>query len=187
MSKNSALLSIGAALLFSLFFVDISHAFKTDRKKDASIVMAGEMNGTANLSSTQVSTTPNPCTVGGKGRTGAPGKKLCPSGSGEKAIAGSQYASQVSTTPNSCTEGGKGRTGAPCTKQNLSGSGKQATDARIVMPSVFTKPEGLMISLYGTPAGLRGATATEEESPVAERLGEVETGGASPEMTGDNN
>ena len=135
MSKNSALLSIGAALLFSLFFVDISHAFKTDRKKDASIVMAGEMNGTANLSSTQVSTTPNPCTVGGKGRTGAPGKKLCPSGSGEKAIAGSQYASQVSTTPNSCTEGGKGRTGAPCTRQSLSGSGEKATDGRIVMPS----------------------------------------------------
>jgi len=133
MSKNSALLSIGAALLLSLFFVDISHAFQTDRKKDASIVMAGEMSGTANLSSTQVSTTPNPCTLGGKGRTGAPGKKICPSGSGEKAIAGSQYASQVSTTPNSCTAGGKGRTGAPCTKQSLSGSGEQATDARIVM------------------------------------------------------
>ena len=135
MSKNSALLSIGAALLFSLFFVDISHAFKTDRKKDASIVMAGEMNGTANLSSTQVSTTPNPCTLGGKGRTGAPGAMRCPLGSGGKAIAGSRYISQLSATPNSCTAGGKGRTGAPCTKQNLSGSGKQATDARIVMPS----------------------------------------------------
>ncbi|MDZ4733748.1 MAG: hypothetical protein SGJ16_09205 [Nitrospirota bacterium] len=135
MYKHSALLSIGAALLFSLFFVDISQAFQTDRKKDAGIVMAGEMNGTANLSSTQVSITPNPCTVGGKGRTGAPGKKLCPSGSGEQAIAGSRYASQVATTPNPCTVGGKGRTGAPCTKQSLSGSGNQATDGRIVMAS----------------------------------------------------
>ena len=87
MYKNSALLSIGAALLFSLFFIDVGHAFQIEKKKDASIVMAEDMKGTTNLSTAQVSNTPNPCTVGGKGRTGAPGKKLCPSGSGEQATA----------------------------------------------------------------------------------------------------
>ena len=145
MSKNYALLSIGAALVFSLFFLGVGHAFQIAKGQEASIVMAGEMNGTANLSSAQVSTTPNPCTVGGKGRTGAPGAMRCPLGSGGKAIAGSRYISQLSATPNSCTAGGKGRTGAPCTKQNLSGSGKQATDARIVMTSD-------MNSLTGVPA-----------------------------------
>ena len=145
MFKNSTLLSIGAALVFSLFFLGVGHAFQIKRDQGATIVMAGGMKGTANLSSPQVSTTPNPCTVGGKGRTGAPGAMRCPLGSGGKAIAGSRYASQLSTMPNSCTAGGKGRTGAPCTKQSPSGSGKQATDARIVMTSD-------MNSLTGVPA-----------------------------------
>jgi hypothetical protein len=91
MYKNSTLLSIGAALLCSLFFVNVGHAFQIDRKQDARILMAGEMNGTANLAATQVSTTPNPCTEGGKGRTGAPGMNRCPSRSGEQATDGVRY------------------------------------------------------------------------------------------------
>jgi hypothetical protein len=93
MYKNFALLSIGAALLFSLFFFDVGHAFQIEKRQDARIQMAGEMKGTANPTSTQVSNSPNPCTEGGKGRTGAPGKKRCPLDSGEKATAGSQYTS----------------------------------------------------------------------------------------------
>ena len=124
MYKNSALLSIGAALLCSLFVVNVGLAFQTDKKKDASIVMAGDMKGTTNLSTAQVSNTPHPCTVGGKGRTGAPGAKLCPSGSGEQATNGSLYTRHVSTTPISCG----GRTGASCKQQSPQGSGATATD-----------------------------------------------------------
>ena len=131
MHKNSALLSIGATLLFSLFFVDVGHAFQTDRKKDARIQMAAEIKGTANLSTTQASIAPNPCTEGGKGRTGAAGTKRCPSGPGEQAADGSFYTRHVSTTPTTCTEGGKGRTGAPCKKQSLPGSGEQAADGSL--------------------------------------------------------
>ena len=93
MYKNSALLSIGAALLFSLFFIDVGHAFQIEKRQDARIVMAGEMKGTANLPTKQVASTPNPCTAGGKGRTGAPDKKRCPLDSGEKATDGALYTS----------------------------------------------------------------------------------------------
>jgi hypothetical protein len=93
MYKNSALLSIGAALVLSLFFVDGGHAFQIEKRQDARIQMAGEMKGTANPTSKQVSNTPNPCTEGGKGRTGAPGKTRCPLDSGEKTTAGSHYTS----------------------------------------------------------------------------------------------
>ena len=149
MYKSSALLSIGAALLCSLFVVGVGLAFQTDKNKDASIVMAGDMKGTTNLSTAQVSNTPNPCTVGGKGRTGAPGAKLCPSGSGEMATNGSLYTRHISTTPNPCTEGGKGRTGAPCTKHSLSGSGEQATDARIVMAADMNSLTGVPLLAAG--------------------------------------
>jgi hypothetical protein len=91
MYKNSALLSIGAALLFSLFFIDVGHAVQIEKRQGARIQMAGEMKGTANPATTQVSTTPNPCTEGGKGRTGAPSKKQCPSRSGKQATDGSRY------------------------------------------------------------------------------------------------
>jgi hypothetical protein len=91
MYKNSALLSIGAALLFSLFFIDVGHAIQIDRRQDVRILTAGKMKGTANIATTQVSTTPNPCTEGGKGLIGAPGMKRCPSGSGEQATTGSRY------------------------------------------------------------------------------------------------
>ena len=87
MYKNSALLTIGAALLCSLFFVDVGHAFQIDRSQDAHIQMATDMKGTANLPTRQASIAPNPCTAGGKGRVGAPGTKRCPSGSAELATA----------------------------------------------------------------------------------------------------
>ena len=131
MYKNSALLTIGATLLCSLFFVDVGHAFQTDRKKDARILTAADMKGKANLSTTQASIAPNPCTDGGKGRTGAVGTKRCPPGSGEQATDGSLYTRHVSTTPTPCAEGGKGRTGAPCKKQNPPGSGDQAADGSL--------------------------------------------------------
>jgi hypothetical protein len=124
MNKNSALLSIGAALLLSLFFVDVGHAFQTDRKHDVSIVTAGDMNGTTNLSAKQVSNTPNSCTEGGKGLTGAPGNKQCPPGSRAMATDGSRYTGQASNTPSPCG----GRTGAPCTKQSPQGSGATAAN-----------------------------------------------------------
>ncbi len=89
MYKNSALLSIGAALLSSLFLVDGGHAFQIEKRQDARIVMAGEMKGTANLSTKQVSNTPNPC----GGRTGAACRKQSPPGSGEKTTGGVLYTS----------------------------------------------------------------------------------------------
>lgn len=93
MYKNSALLSIGAALVFSLSFFDESQAFQIEKRQESRIVMGGEMKATANPTSKQVANTPNPCTEGGKGRTGAPGKKRCPVDSGEKTTAVSHYTS----------------------------------------------------------------------------------------------
>ena len=130
MYKNSALLTIGATLLCSLFFVDVGHAFQTDRKKDARILTAADMKGTANLPARQASIAPNPCTDGGKGRTGAPCKKQRLPGSGEQATDGDRYSRQASTTPT-CAEGGKGRTGTPCKKQNPPESGEQAADGSL--------------------------------------------------------
>ena len=93
MYKNSALLSIGAALLLPLFFVDLGHAFQIEKRQDARILMAGEVKGTANSPTKQVSNTPNPCTYAARGRTGAPCKRYSPSGSGATATAGSLYTS----------------------------------------------------------------------------------------------
>ena len=89
MYKNSTLLSIGAALVLSLFLVDGGHAFQIEKRQDARIVMAGEMKGTANLATKQVSNTPNPC----GGRTGAACRKQSTPGSGEKATDGTLYTS----------------------------------------------------------------------------------------------
>ena len=50
MHKNSALLSIGAALLCSLFVVDVGHAFQIDRSQDAHIQMAADMNSLTGVS-----------------------------------------------------------------------------------------------------------------------------------------
>jgi hypothetical protein len=123
MHKNSALLGIGAALLFSLFFVDVGHAFQIEKRQDARTQMAGEMKGTAGPTSKQVSNMPNPC----GGRTGASCKQQSSQGSGELATVGPRYASQVSNTPNPCG----GRTGASCTQQSPQGSGATATDGSL--------------------------------------------------------
>ena len=150
MYKNSALLSIGAALLCSLFFVDVGHAFQIDRSQDAHIQMATDMKGTANLPTRQVSIAPNPCTAGGKGRAGAPGTKRCPSGSGDHATAESLYTSQISTTANPCIAGGKGRAGAPGTKRCPSGSGELATAARSAMAADMNSWAEVPLQVAGT-------------------------------------
>ena len=124
MDRKSTLLSIGATLFFSLFFFSVGHAFQIDRNQDARILMAGHMRGTATLSTKHVLSTPNPCTEGGLGRAGAPGKQRCPLGSGEKATTGSPYTSQVSTMPYACG----GRTGATCRELSQPGTAAMATD-----------------------------------------------------------
>ena len=63
MYKNSALLSIGAALLLPLFFVDLGHAFQIEKRQAVRILMAGEMKGTANPPTTQGSNTPTGATL----------------------------------------------------------------------------------------------------------------------------
>lgn len=55
MSKNFALLSISAALLFSLFSFGVGHAFQIDMKKQA------QMRGAVHTQTTQVSNTSRPC------------------------------------------------------------------------------------------------------------------------------
>ncbi len=58
MEKNSALLSIGAALVLSLFFSGVGHAFQIEKRQDGRILMAGDMKGPANSAATQGSNTP---------------------------------------------------------------------------------------------------------------------------------
>ena len=67
MYRNSALLSIGAALVFSLFFFGVGHAFQIEKRQGVHTLTAGEMKGTASLPIKQVSNAPIPC----GGRTGA--------------------------------------------------------------------------------------------------------------------
>ena len=85
MNKNFALLSIGAALLFSLNFIDLGHAFQIEKREGARTLMAGDMKGTANPAATQVSNTTYPC----GGRTGATCRTQSRQGSGATATAGS--------------------------------------------------------------------------------------------------
>jgi hypothetical protein len=87
MDKNSVLLAIGAALVFSLFCFDAGLAGQIDKKQGACNLMAGEMKGTANLSIKQISNTPTPC----GGRTGASCRKDRPGGSGAMPTDGSRY------------------------------------------------------------------------------------------------
>jgi hypothetical protein len=110
MNRNSVLLSISAALLFSLYCVDGGVAFQIGMNQNA---------GTAILPTKHVSTTPTPCA----GRTAVTCQTQSPQGSGAMATAGSRYTSHVSTTPNSCG----GRTGAACTTHRPQGSGAMAT------------------------------------------------------------
>jgi len=120
MNRNSVLLSISAALLCSLYFVDGGFAFQIDRNQNARLLIAGGMKGTATLSTKQVSNMPTPCA----GRTAVTCRTQSPQGSGAMATDGSRYTSHVSNTPTPCG----GRTGAPCKTQRLHGSGATATD-----------------------------------------------------------
>ena len=96
MSKNSLLLAIGTALLWSLFIFDIGHAVQTENGQAATPrLVVAELNGTANAPTAQLSSTANPCHVSGKGRTRAIcGKQSLPVS--EKRVADwSQYASAI--------------------------------------------------------------------------------------------
>ena len=98
MSKYSALLTIGVALLGALFVVDLGHAVQTENGQDAHNLMLAAMNGSANAPTTQVSNRLNLCSVAGKGRSRALvcGKQSQP-GSGERAAEGSQATNPIFT------------------------------------------------------------------------------------------
>ena len=93
MYKNVALLSIGAALLSSLFVFGVAHAVQIDRKQAVRNLVTAELNGTANASTTSVSSRPTPCPRDGMRRTGAPCQKQSLPGSGEKATGETHYTS----------------------------------------------------------------------------------------------
>ena len=141
MHKNSTFLSIGAALFFSLFFFGVGQAFQIDRNQDARILMAGQMNGTATLSTKQVSNAPMPC----GGRTGALCSTNSHPGSGEMATVGPRYTTQVSNTPYPCG----GRTGAPCKNQSPQASEATATDMSLFTSGSILVPLPLVGILFG--------------------------------------
>ena len=95
MNKNSVLLSIGAALLLSLFFVDLGHAFKIERGQDARILIAEEMKEATTPPATQVSNTPILC----GGRTGATCRTQSRQGSGATATDESLYTNASMLVP----------------------------------------------------------------------------------------
>ena len=149
MNRNFAVLSIGAALVFSLFFFGVGHAFQIDRNQDALILMAGQMTGTADLSIKQVSHTPTPCA----GRTAATCRTQSQPGSGTMATDGSRYTTHVSNTPNPCG----GRTAATCRTQSQAGSGAPATDGSryisesliVSLPAAGVMVGAGLIALFG--------------------------------------
>jgi len=132
MYRNSALLSIGATLLFSLFFIDVGLASQIQKRQSVPTLTAAEMNGTANLSAKQVSITPIPC--GGRTRTTC--GKQSPQVSGATATDGSLYTSQVSNTPIPCG----GRTRTTCGKQSPQVSGATATDGSLYTSASMLVP-----------------------------------------------
>lgn len=97
MSKKSALLSICAALVWSLFVSGVAHAVQTEIRQDTPRLLVAKLNGTANMATVQLSNTPNPCHVSGKGRTRAICAKQSQPGSGERAADLTQYASAIFT------------------------------------------------------------------------------------------
>ena len=98
MNMNSAILSISAAMLWSLIISEAGLATQTERRQDPRNMMTADMNGSVNAPATQVSNTPNPCTVPEKERIRALCGKNSQSGSGERAIVESQYLSAVIIT-----------------------------------------------------------------------------------------
>lgn len=98
MSKNSLLLTIGIALLWSLFIFEVGHAVQTENGQAATpSSVAAEVNGTALAPIAQLSNTPSPCHVSGKGRTRAICEKQSLPGSGAQVADWSQYASAMFT------------------------------------------------------------------------------------------
>jgi len=146
MYRNSAVLSIGTALVSSLFFFGVGHAFQIDRNQDARILMAGQMKGTAELSIKQVSHTPTPCA----GRTAATCRQQSQPGSAVMATDGSRYTNQVSNTPNPCG----GRTAATCRTQSQPGSGATATDGSLYTSASMLVSLPVAGILLGFGAGL---------------------------------
>jgi hypothetical protein len=96
MTKNSLPLSIGTALVWSLFIFDVGHAVQTENGQAAPPrLVVAELNGTASTPTAQLSNTANPCHVSGKGRTRAIcGKQSLP-GSEKRVADWSQYASAI--------------------------------------------------------------------------------------------
>lgn len=83
MKRNSVLLSIGAALVLSMFVFDVSHAVQIDRTKQFGHTRtAGIMNETANAPATQITSASIPCRGDGMRRTGAPCTKQTLPGTG---------------------------------------------------------------------------------------------------------
>jgi len=127
MNRNSVLLSIGASVLFSLFFVNGGHAFQLDRDQ------------TANLPTKQVSNMPTPCA----GRTAATCRTQSLPGSGAMATDGSRYVGHVSTMSNPCG----GRTAAACTARSPQGSGATASDGSLYTISTSASAAGMLFSV----------------------------------------
>jgi hypothetical protein len=97
MNKNSLLLSIATALLWSLFLSDLSHAVQTESRQDNPRLVVAELNGTANVTTAQLSNTPNPCTQSGKGRTRVACGKYGQPASRVRTADWSQYTSEIFT------------------------------------------------------------------------------------------
>ena len=98
MNMNSALLSISAALFWSLFLSDAGHATQTERRQAPPNVMTAEMSGSVNAPATPISNTPTPCAMTGKGRTRALCENHSLFRSGERTTVASQYLSTVIVT-----------------------------------------------------------------------------------------
>jgi hypothetical protein len=141
MYRNSALLSIGAALVFSLFFFGVGHAFQIEKRQGVYTLTAGEMKGTASLPIKQVSNAPIAC----GGRTGALCSTNSPPVSGEMAKDGYRHTSQVLNTSTPCG----GRSGVPCKQQTPQGSGATATDESLYTSGSMLVPLPLVGILFG--------------------------------------
>ena len=86
MSKNSLLLAIGTALVWSLFIFDVGHAVQTEKKQDIRYLTLAEIKGTANAPTTHVSSTLTPCTGDGPTRPGTACQTHSLFGSGETSV-----------------------------------------------------------------------------------------------------
>lgn len=141
MYRNSGLFSIGAALVFSLFFFGVGHAFQIEQRQGVYTLTAGEMKGTVSLPIKQVSNAPIPC----GGRTGALCSTNSPPGSGEMATRGSRYTTQVLNTSTPCG----GRSGVACKNQSPQASGATATDWSLFTSGSILVPLPLVGILFG--------------------------------------